>query len=47
MTNQKHFANTKKVQVREYSEGLDPSDLNTSNSYPKLLKKQDDTICKM
>lgn len=46
MINQKHFSDTKEVQVREYPKGLDPSDLNISNIYPKLLKKQDDTICK-
>lgn len=41
MLNQKHFSLIKKVQVREYSEDLDPSNLKISNIYLKLLKKQD------
>lgn len=46
MINRKHFSVIKKVQVREYSEDLDPSYLKISNIYPKLLKKQDKAISK-
>lgn len=46
MINQKHFSRKKKVQVREYSEDLDPSNLKISNISLKLLKKQDEAISK-
>lgn len=46
MINQKHFSDIKKVQVRENSEDVDPSNLKMSNIYPKLLKRQDETISK-
>jgi len=41
MTNQKHFSDVKKVQVREYSEDLKASNLKISSIYPKLLKLQE------